>query len=122
MILVDTSIWADHFRAADSSLSALLERGMVLLHPFVLGELALGNLADWDGTVGALGRLPRPVLAGSEDVLSLIKRESLMGTGLGWVDATLLASARLTPDSRLWTRDVRLAAAAQRLGIGLPEH
>ena len=120
MILVDTSIWADHFRAADSSLTTLLEHGLVLLHPFVLGELALGNLRDWDGTVAALGLLPRPGLADADMVLGLIQGERLMGSGLGWVDATLLASARLS-EARLWSRDRRLGLAAKRLGIGFSE-
>lgn len=121
MIVVDTSVWADHLRAEVSTLAALLDQDIVLLHPFVLGELALGNLTEWDKTVADLAELPRPRLAASEEILHLIRQEGLMGSGIGWIDVSLLASVRLTPGARLWSRDRRLAETAAQLGIGFTE-
>jgi predicted nucleic acid-binding protein len=91
---------------------------MILLHPLVLGELAMGNLVDWDDTISTLTQIPRPRFATFEEVLALVRQERLMGSGLGWIDAALLASARLT-GARLWSRDRRLADAAERLHMGL---
>lgn len=117
MILADTSLWIDHFRHGNVELSAWLEAGQVLMHPFVLGELAVGNLNSRDTVLRELGRLPRSVVATPEEILALISRERLHGLGLGYVDAALLASARLTPEARLRTRDQRLQASAERLGV-----
>lgn len=117
MILVDTSVWADHFRAADRHLQQLLEAGAVLGHPFVIGELALGNLRDRNETLTALGNLLEAVTASAPEVLHLIAQRELAGTGLGYVDVHLLAAAQLSLDARLWTRDKRLARAADALGL-----
>lgn len=118
MILVDTSIWVDHLRSTEQALVALLDSQSVLAHPWVTGELALGNLAAREEVIGLLQRLPQATCATDEEVLSLIGHESLYGAGIGYVDAQLLAATRLTPDASLWTRDKRLSAVADRLGVG----
>ena len=117
MILVDTSIWINHFRRADDRLAHLLDQGDVLVHPFVIGELACGNLRHRDLVLDLLGRLPRAVAARPEEVMHLIEGAALHGKGLGWTDCHLLASARLTPCA-LWTKDRTLLAAA--LSFNLP--
>ena len=117
MILVDTSVWVEHLRSASAILSALLDNGGVLGHPFVLGELALGNLRQRDDFLRALQRLPQATSASHLEVLQFIDREALYGRGIGYVDAHLLAAARLTAGSKLWTRDRRLQAVADPLGL-----
>jgi hypothetical protein len=89
----------------------------VLGHPFVLGEIALGRLREPDLVLGLLADLPQAVVATDAEVLGFIRRHDLAGLGIGYVDAHLLTAARLTPDARLWTRDLRLAAAAHALGL-----
>ncbi len=115
MILVDTSIWIEHLRQDDRTLAALLDAGRVLTHPFVIGELALGNLQHRDTVIGALQGLPQAIVASDGEVLRFIDQQSLFGQGIGYIDAHLLAAARLTPDTSLWTRDKRLRAVANRL-------
>ncbi|MGH3589027.1 MAG: type II toxin-antitoxin system VapC family toxin [Pseudonocardia sp.] len=117
MILVDTSVWVDHLRSGDSELVSQLDHGAVLAHPWVIGEIALGNLSHRDEVLGLLHGLPRANVATDDEVLILIQRETLYGTGIGYVDAQLLAAARLTPDALLWTRDKGLSRAAARLGL-----
>ena len=119
MILVDTSVWIDHLRHGDRALAALLERNQVLSHPFVIGELALGHLRQREAILAALQDLPRADVAGDAEVLVFIDRQELFGFGIGYIDAHLLASVRLTPDALLWTRDRRLAAAAGRLSLAI---
>lgn len=108
----------DHFRADDPILSSLLEGGVVLGHPFVTGEIALGALPDRTVVLRMLARLPQALVATPLEVLRLVEHHRLFGTGIGYVDAHLLASARLTVSARLWSRDRRLRTAAQRLGLG----
>lgn len=117
MILVDTSVWIDHLRRGDRALAELLEAGRALGHPFVLGELALGTLQAREVVLDALRNLPQAARATDEETLQFIESERLYGLGVGYVDAHLLAAARLTPGAALWTRDGRLAAAAERLGL-----
>ncbi|WP_332774241.1 type II toxin-antitoxin system VapC family toxin [Phenylobacterium sp.] len=117
MILVDTSVWVDHLRSGDPDLAGRLEAGEVLSHPFVIGELALGALAQRATVLEALRNLPQATPATDEEVLDFIRAEALHGLGVGYVDAHLLASARLTRDARLWTRDRRLQDIAARLGV-----
>ena len=117
MILVDTSVWVEHLRSASAILSALLDNGWVLGHPFVLGELALGNLRRRDEILRGLRRLPQATSASHLEVLQFIDRETLYGRGIGYVDAHLLAAARLTAGSKLWTRDRHLQAVAAQLGL-----
>jgi hypothetical protein len=114
VVLVDSSVWVDHFRRSDVRLVALLEAGEVLSHPFVIGELACGNLASRRQTLEWLHALPKAEEASADEVLALIERHRLHGTGLGVVDAHLLAAMMLN-DVELWTRDQALARAARRL-------
>lgn len=117
MILVDTSIWIEHLRASDEQLAQLLEAGQVLAHPFVTGELALGNLRNRDAVLGALQDMPQAGVATEPEVLRFIGEKGLFGLGIGYIDAHLLAAVLLTPGSLLWTRDKRLLAASSRLSI-----
>jgi hypothetical protein len=119
MILVDTSIWVDHLRAANGQLAALLEAGQVLAHPFVTGELALGRLRQRDLVLNALADLPQSKVARDEEVRHFIDQHALFGVGIGYVDAHLLAAVRLTSTATLWTRDNRLHAVADRLGLAM---
>jgi predicted nucleic acid-binding protein len=116
MTLVDTSVWVDHFRRGNRALEALLLEGEVLCHPFVIGELACGNLKRRSETLTLLRALPDVPLADTDDLLTFIDRHRLMGTGLGWVDVHVLSSALLA-HTRLWTVDRPLAGVAHRLGV-----
>lgn len=116
MILVDTSVWIDHFRKSGSLLAELLEQQEVLLHPFVLGELACGNLKDRKEIVSLLHALPTVVRAEDDEVLFFIERHKLMGKGIGLIDAHLMASCSLT-GCALWTRDKRLLAVAREMNV-----
>ena len=116
MILVDTSVWVDHLRRGDAKLAELLERGAVVMHPFVIGEIACGSLADRSSILELLQDLPMAVIADSDEVLGFIERLGLHGKGIGYVDVHLLASVQLTEGTKLWTRDKRLRAAAGDLG------
>jgi predicted nucleic acid-binding protein len=118
VILVDTSVWAEHLRSADRVLSGLLTGSSVFGHPWVTGELALGNLGDRVNVIRLLQGLPQAVVAHDGEVLRLVEQEVLSGSGIGYVDAQLLAATRLTPGAALWTRDKRLSAVASRLGVG----
>lgn len=117
MILVDTSVWIDHLRINDPLLADLLMQSKVLSHPFVRGELALGNLQQRNKILAALDNLPQAPLVFSEEVNFFIERHQLFGLGIGFVDAHLLASTRLIGTARLWTRDKRLQLVAERLKI-----
>jgi predicted nucleic acid-binding protein len=117
VILVDSSVWIDHFRRADTTLAALLASRVVLCHPFVIGELALGQLSQREAVLDALGLLPMAPLVPHEDVLAFVDRHRLMGCGIGWIDLHLLASALVGGRVSLWTRDRRLAAVAAERGV-----
>ena len=117
MILIDTSVWIDHLRSGDRALAQLLNKGQVLTHPFVVGELALGNLRQRQLIRDTLGDLPRASVASDEEVLRFIGEGSLFESGIGYVDAHLLAATRLSADATLWTRDKRLLFAAERLNL-----
>lgn len=116
MTLVDTSVWIEHLRRGDARLSRLLGSAMVSCHPFVLGELAMGSLKNRAEILTLLDKLPEVAVATHDEVLTLVERHRLAGRGLGWIDAHLLASARLAR-SPLWTLDRRLADAARALGV-----
>jgi predicted nucleic acid-binding protein len=116
MVLADTSVWIEHFRAREPALADRLSQGLVVMHPFVSGELACGNLKDRAAILSDLNALPQAKPASNEEVLHLIESRRLWGRGLGWIDAHLLASALLS-NCRLWTLDTRLAKAAVELGL-----
>lgn len=119
MILVDTSVWIDHLRAGDQGLTRLLEAGRVLAHPFVIGELALGNLRQRDLVLRTLHDLPQASVATDGEVLHFVDRHRLYGLGIGYVDAHLLAAVKLTAAAGLWTHDKPLERAASRLGMAV---
>ncbi len=120
MILVDTSVWVDHLRWGLPRLATRLQEGEVLIHPWVMGEIACGNLRHRRKVLSLLQGLPAAVVASDEEVLLLIEREQLMGRGIGYVDVHLLASARLSR-CLLWTQDRSLAAVAEEQGLVVPE-
>ena len=119
-VLADTSVWIEHLRRRDARLAAALDDDAVVMHPFVVGELACGNLRNRDELLDLLGRLPVSPRAGDAEALAYITRWSLMGRGIGYVDVHLLASASLSGEARLWTRDRRLAAVAGELNLAYP--
>lgn len=118
MILADTSVWIDHLRSGDEKLASLLHDGLILIHPFVVGELACGNLRDRESVLGLLQAMPRATVATDTEVLFFIERHALMGRGIGYIDAHFLASASLSRTARLWTRDARLGKVAAEMGQG----
>ena len=120
MMLVDTSVWIDHFRQGDAALTTALESGQVGMHSFVLGELACGNLRSRVEVLSLLQALPAMPVSTDQEVLFFIDRHELMGRGIGYIDAHLLASARLGT-TQLWTRDKRLRAVATELGLAHAE-
>lgn len=119
MILVDTSVWVDHFRRTDRGLVAVLEAGQVLMHPFILGELACADLPKRAVVLQSLSDLPAAPVASDEEALHYIDRNRLRGRGIGYVDAHLLASVTLEGTARLWTRDRWLADVAADLNLSL---
>lgn len=121
MILVDTSVWVDHLRHGEPGLIELLERSTVVMHPFVVGEIACGSLRDRDSILELLQDLPAAVVAEAAEVMHFIERHALHGKGIGYVDVHLLASVVLTSGSRLWTRDLKLLRVAASLGCVHPE-
>lgn len=121
MILADTSVWIDHFRRGEPTLAGLLEAGRVMTHPAVIGELALGGLKNRAEVMRLLADLPGATLARPEEVLLFIEDHRLVGSGVGYVDAWLLASTAITPDALFWSRDARAKAVASRLGFAFPD-
>jgi predicted nucleic acid-binding protein len=120
MILADTSIWIEHLRHGDPVLAGLLLNSQVLCHPAVVGELALGSLANREEVLDLLGNLPQATPATHAETMTFIERHRLFGMGIGYVDAHLLASTALTGEAALWTRDRRLRVAAQSLKLSYP--
>lgn len=119
MILVDTSVWIDHLRNNNVTLVNLLNTGQVLIHPFVIGELALGNLRQRDAILDTLNNLQSVKIAKDEETIRFINQHKLYGLGIGHIDAHLLTSVRLTPGTLLWTKDKPLHAAANRLEMSV---
>ena len=117
MILADTSVWVDHLRKGTPRLAVALNDGNVLMHPFVLGELACGNLQNRRDVLRLLADLPGALVAGEREALEFIERRALMGRGIGYVDVHLLASAALGNGVRLWTKDKRLDQIANELRL-----
>ncbi len=121
MILVDTSVWVDHLRRGNAQLVALLESAKVLIHPFIVGEIACGGLVDRKTVLELLQDLPMATVADTNEVLGFVERHWLFGKGIGYVDVHLLAAVALSDGSVLWTRDKRLRAAADALGRSFAE-
>jgi predicted nucleic acid-binding protein len=117
VILVDTSVWVDHLRRGDTTLAGLLQSCRVLIHPFVIGELALGGLRPNTQVLALLQALPEASVATDSEVLFLITQQNLSGRGIGYVDAHLLAATKLTPNASLWTHDKRLQTVATHLNL-----
>jgi predicted nucleic acid-binding protein len=120
-IIVDSSVWIDHYRSRDEALVALLRREDVVMHPYVLAEIALGHMKQREERLSNLRELPTADVARDEEVLNLIEEQQLYGSGLGFVDAHLLASARLTLRTFVFTRDKQLLRVARKLGIAYEE-
>src|SRR4030066_1098762 len=116
MILVDTSVWVSHLRDGNAELANLLNDGRVLCHPWIVGELACGNLKDRAVILSFLQSLPMSTEAEHDEVLSFIENNRLMGEGMGYVDVHLITSAVLMGVS-IWTLDKKLAQAADSLHI-----
>jgi predicted nucleic acid-binding protein len=117
LILADTSVWIDHLRKDEPALVALLNSGQVVTHPYIVGELALGNLRQRKAILGAMQNLPQATVARDDEALAMIDRWALYGRGIGYVDAHLLASVPLSPGALLWTRDQRLRTVAVALSL-----
>jgi predicted nucleic acid-binding protein len=116
VILVDTSIWVNHFRRSDETLAGLLQQAEVLCHPFVIGELSCGNLKNRREILRLLADLPAAVIADHQEVLQFVEMRKLIGKGIGWIDAHLLASTVIS-DCTLWTADKKLRASAEAVGV-----
>jgi predicted nucleic acid-binding protein len=121
VVLVDTSVWVDHFRVASGSLASLLEMDEVAVHPFVLGELACGNLANRKEIIALLHALPPVNKVEDDELLLFMERHALMGRGVGLIDVHLLASCHLD-GCRLWTKDKRLQALSTEMEIEFSQH
>jgi predicted nucleic acid-binding protein len=121
VILVDTSVWVDHLRKTETGMRRLLGLGQVLSHPLVIGELAMGSFKRRDLLLSELGDLPRAKVADHDEVLHFVSRHTLFGSGIGYIDAHLLAAVRLMPGTLLWTRDKRLLEIASKLHLAAPE-
>jgi predicted nucleic acid-binding protein len=119
VILVDTSVWIEHLRSGDHNLVALLESNQVLMHPFVIGELACGNLRERSDVLRLFNDLPRAPVASQEEVLLFIESNALMGQGIGFIDAHLLSATALADRALIWTRDKRLQKIAIKLRLAL---
>lgn len=117
MILADTSIWIDHFRSENKEMRRLLQQGQIVIHPFIVAELALGFLRARSQTLALLDRLPQLRVAQLPEVRVTIEVRRLYGLGIGLTDVHLIASVLLNPRVRLWTRDKPLRKVADRLGI-----
>ena len=117
MILVDTSVWIEHLRLGEDGLAMLLNGSRVLTHPFVIGELACGNLRNRTEVLKLLRGLPQAPVASPDEVLFFVESNELMGQGIGFIDAHLLAATSLFAASRLWTLDKRLERVAAKLDV-----
>ncbi len=117
MVLADTSVWIDHLNGTDPGMTALLNQRMIWMHPLVAGELSLGSLRNRASTLRNLDLLPHVQTAGSSEVRHMIERHGLHSGGIGWIDASLLASVALNNPLKLWSRDKPLRRIAEALGL-----
>jgi predicted nucleic acid-binding protein len=117
LILADTSVWIDHLRSGDKDMRELLDRGQIVIHPFVVAELALGSIKDRAKTLALLDLLPQASIAQLNELRLTIEARRLYSVGIGFTDAHLIASALLDSPTLLWARDKRLRQVAENLGI-----
>lgn len=122
MILADTSVWIEHLFRSEPTMKERLEAGLIVMHPFVMGEFALGRMRQRDRVLYRLSLVPRVLPVAPSDILTLVDKRKLDAAGIGYVDAHLLASVLRTPSCRLWTFDRRLAALAASLGVAEAVH
>lgn len=117
MILADTSVWIDHFRSGDKGLQKILSQGQIVIHPWIIAELALGSLRDRANTLSMLDMLPQVRVARMSELRTMIEARHLYSLGIGLTDAHLVASVFLSPPTLLWTKDKHLRRVAETLGI-----
>jgi hypothetical protein len=117
LILADTTVWIDHFRAQNLKMRALLQTGQIVIHPFIAAELALGSLHDRASTLSYLDALPRVRVAQTGEVRAMVELHSVYGKGIGLVDAHLLTSTLIDAGTQLWTLDKRLRSVAEALSV-----
>jgi predicted nucleic acid-binding protein len=117
LILADTSVWIDHFRSGNQEMRRHLDQGKIVVHPFIIAELALGSLRERTRTLALLDLLPQLRVAQLSEVRLTIEARRLYGLGIGLTDAHLIASVFINPPTLLWTRDKRLRRATEGLGI-----
>jgi predicted nucleic acid-binding protein len=117
LILADTSVWIDHFRSGDREMERALNRSQIVIHPWIIAELALGSLRNRTGTLGMLDLLPQARVARMSEVRHMIEARRLFNLGIGVTDTQLIASTLLDPPTLLWTRDKQLRRIAEGLGI-----
>ena len=122
IVLADTSVWTDHIRNGDAQMQVLADGERLLMHPYVIAELRMGNLKRRKTFLSGLHEMDMAVRASDEEVAALVENHRLFGSGIGWIDVHLLTSVLLMDEVRLWTRDRRLNAAAQRLGVAFQPH
>jgi hypothetical protein len=119
VILADTTVWVDHLRTGDKKLAQLLDAGAILMHPFVIGEIALGHLNPRAAILHMLSQLPALGAVTDTEALDYIERHKLIARGIGYIDVHLLAAVQLTAGTEIWTRDKRLRAIAEGLGLAM---
>ena len=117
MILADTSVWIDHLSRKDDAFALLLNDSQIMTHPFVIGEIALGNLKNRTEILSKIQKLPMMLATSDSEILFFITQRQLAGRGVGYIDVHLLAATAMTPPARLWTRDKKLLAVATSLGL-----
>ncbi|PJO46098.1 type II toxin-antitoxin system VapC family toxin [Brucella pituitosa] len=119
MILADTSIWIDHFRGGDNELIKIISDDLLLCHPVIIGELALGSLRDRTSVLAFLNVQREAVIATHDEVMTMVEKHCIFSMGIGYTDVHLLASVLLDRRTSLWTRDKRLKVAAEKAGARL---
>jgi len=117
LILADTSVWIDHLRSGIKEMTQNLNQGQIVIHPFIIAELAVGSLHDRSRTLGLLDLLPQVRVAQLNEVRALIESRHLYGLGTGIIEAHLIASVLISAPMLLWTRDKQLRRVAERLGV-----
>jgi predicted nucleic acid-binding protein len=117
VILADTSVWIEHFRSGSNDLERALYRGEVVIHPWIVAELALGSLGDQAKTLSMLDLLPQVRVASTNELRYMIETRRLYNLGIGLTDAHLIGSAILSPPTLLWTRDKQLRKVAETLQL-----